>query len=70
MSLLVIGIVLDSGGEECVDKCSFAQARFASNLRESSGQQENQMIGTTDDVSDHDRKGSTPLGNDLMSLVG
>lgn len=32
MSSLVIGVVLDSGGEEGIDECSLAQARFASNL--------------------------------------
>jgi hypothetical protein len=32
MSLLVIGVVLDRGGEERVDESSLAQARLASNL--------------------------------------
>jgi len=29
---LVVGIVLDGGGEQRVDECSFAEPRFASNL--------------------------------------
>lgn len=32
MSTLVVGIVLDGGGEECVDEGGFSEARFASNL--------------------------------------
>ena len=32
VALLVVGIVLDGGGEEGVDECGLAQARLASNL--------------------------------------
>jgi hypothetical protein len=32
VTLLVVGVVLDCGGEECVDKGGLAQARLARNL--------------------------------------
>lgn len=32
MTTLVIGVVLDSGGEECVDECSLSEARLSSDL--------------------------------------
>ena len=37
MSTLVIGIVLDGGGEEGVDEGGLSKARLASNLSEESG---------------------------------
>lgn len=33
VAALVVGIVLDGGGEEGVDECSLSQARLASNLQ-------------------------------------
>ncbi len=40
MPSLVVGVVLDGGGEESVDEGGLAQSRFTSNLKESVREEE------------------------------
>jgi hypothetical protein len=62
---LVIGVVLDSGGEERVDEGRLAQSGLASNL--TGGQKQLQPRETHS--PDHDRKRGTPLSDNLVPLV-
>ena len=64
VSSLVVGVVLDRGGEEGVDEGRLSQARLSSNL------------GSLDAVADgnetktyHDGEGSTTLGNNLVPVL-
>jgi hypothetical protein len=71
VAALVVGIVLDRGGEERVDEGRLAKARFASNLetrrpvRTCSNDRYYSKI-----VPYHNSECSAPLRNDLVSLVG
>lgn len=69
MPALVVGIVLDRGGEQRVDEGRLAQPRLASNLNE------NNPVRIRSDTaananSNHDGEGSAPLRDNLVSLVG
>lgn len=71
VSPLVVGIVLDSGGEQGVDEGRLAQTGLASNLlllldARRSQRQKNGMARCTD----HDREGRSPLGDNFVPLVG
>ena len=70
VALLVVGIVLDGGGEQCVDEGCLSQSRLASDLDSkmlaNSSEHENKYSVS----SYHDREASTTLGNNLVSLVG
>ena len=63
---LVVGVVLDRGGEERVDEGGLAQPGLASNLV--TGQNKRQPLTTG--TSDHNSEGGTPLRDNLVPLVG
>lgn len=71
VAALVVGIVLDGGGEERVDEGGLSQSGLASNLKSdpvSTGERADfsrQRYG----IAHHNSEGSTALRNDLVSLV-
>lgn len=67
MSAFVVGVVLDGGREEGVDKRRLSQARLASDLR---GSQSACFMGWGTVYSDHDGEGSASLCDNFVSLVG
>lgn len=63
VSALVVGIVLDGGGEESVDESSLSEARLASDLLELvPGQSE--LV--THNATYHDSEGSSTLRDNLV----
>jgi hypothetical protein len=64
---LVVGIVLDGGGEERVDEGGLAQPGLASNLANGQNRLRHHYRHGN---PDHDRERSTPLGDNLVPLVG
>lgn len=73
MPALVVGVVLDRGREEGVDKCSLSEARFASNLLISQhGAQHGAQYPAHREprvYAYHDRKSSSSLRDNLVTLV-
>lgn len=64
MPSLVIGVVLDSGGEKGIDECGLSQARLASNLDSISSDTESRL-----EMSYHYRECSPSLCDNLVTLV-
>jgi hypothetical protein len=70
VAFLVIGVILNGGREECVDEGRLSQARFTSNLMGGSRVSPEHNTERKHSYTHHDGEGSTPLGDDLVSLVG
>jgi len=68
VAALVVGIVLDGGGEERVDEGCLSESRLASNLE--SVRRGPRTGGHDAGCPDHDRESSAPLSDDFVSLVG
>ena len=65
VSALVVGIVLDGGGEERVDEGRLSQARLASNLNFLVCR----LVGGCAEDAYHDGEGSTALGDNLVPVL-
>lgn len=65
MATLVIGIVLDSGRKQGVDKRGFSQSRFSSNLYSKSAYS---FILADWLETDHDSESRTPLSDNFVSV--
>lgn len=70
VSSLVVGIVLDGGGEEGVDKGGLAQTGLASNLQIASKVSKCKRLGWQERARKtyHDGKGGTSLRDNLVAL--